>query len=73
MVSSVAFTRKIDDAFHITVIMQESAEGFASAKIRKRSANLDTEGRKYFRRVEPDGELCCHARGFATPDLLRLT
>jgi predicted HNH restriction endonuclease len=66
--SGVVFTNKIDDAAHKTVIIEEGAEGLASTKIRKRSAKLVAEGRKYFRGLEPDGRLHCHACGFAKPD-----
>lgn len=49
------------------VIIEEGAEGHSNSKTRKRSARLLSEGRKYFKSRDKDGQLRCHACGYTKP------
>lgn len=51
-----------------TLMIEEGAEGHYTSKTRKRSVELLERGRNYFRSLEPDNKLRCHACGFSKPE-----
>ena len=51
-----------------TIIIEEGAEGHSNSKVRKRSKKLLEEGRKYFKKLDHEGELRCQACKYIKPN-----
>lgn len=62
--SSTSYSGEIDSKQYRTIVIEEGAEGYVKSKLKKRSAKLLKEGRKYFISQDKEHKLRCSACGF---------